>query len=63
MRPDHPCHNGIYASVNTEVAEQVFSYLSKFKHSFGAYKVDGKSLRHFVFQYFLMRGKKIEDIF
>ncbi|CAF5194665.1 unnamed protein product, partial [Rotaria magnacalcarata] len=30
MRPDHPCHNDIYASINTQVAEQGFSYLSKF---------------------------------
>jgi hypothetical protein len=37
MKPDHPCHNNIYASINTEVAEQLFSYLSKFKHSFRGY--------------------------
>ncbi|CAF4049255.1 unnamed protein product [Rotaria magnacalcarata] len=37
MRPDHPCHNNIYAAINTEVAEQMFSYLSKFKHSFRGY--------------------------
>jgi hypothetical protein len=39
MRPDHPCHKGVYESINTEVAEQLFSYLSKFKHSFRAYKL------------------------
>ncbi|CAF4502766.1 unnamed protein product [Rotaria socialis] len=37
MRPDHPCHNDIYASINTQVAEQGFSYLSKFKNSFRGY--------------------------
>ena len=37
MRPDHSCHNDIYASINTEVAEQMFSYLSQFKHSFRGY--------------------------
>ena len=37
MRPDHPCHKGVYESINAEVAEQLFSYLSKFKHSFRAY--------------------------
>ena len=37
MRPDHPCHKGVYESINTEVAEQLFSYLSKFKRSFRAY--------------------------
>ena len=37
MRPDHPCHKGVYESINTEVAEQLFSYLAKFKHSFRAY--------------------------
>lgn len=37
MQPDHPCHNNIYESVNTEVAEQMFSYLSKFKNSFRGY--------------------------
>ena len=37
MRPDRPCHNNVYASVSTEVAEQLFSYLSKFKYSFTAY--------------------------
>ena len=31
MRPDHSCHNGVYESIDTEVAEQLFAYLSKFK--------------------------------
>ena len=34
MRPDHPCHKGIFTSINTQVAEQLFAYLSKFKKSF-----------------------------
>lgn len=37
MRPDHSCHNNIYSSINTQVAEQMFSYLSKFKYSFRGY--------------------------
>ncbi|CAF0917303.1 unnamed protein product [Adineta steineri] len=37
MRPDHECHNGIYNSINTQVAEQGFSYFSKFKNSFRGY--------------------------
>ena len=37
MRPDHPCHKDIYTSINTQVAEQLFAYLSKFKHSFRGY--------------------------
>lgn len=37
MKPDHPCHNNIYAAINTEVAEQMFSYLAKFKNSFRGY--------------------------
>ena len=37
MRPDHSCHNDIYNSINTQVAEQMFSYLSRFKHSFRGY--------------------------
>jgi len=24
MRPDHPCYNDIYTSINTQVAEQAF---------------------------------------
>ena len=36
-RPDHPFHNGVYESINTEVAEQLFSSLSKVRHSFRAY--------------------------
>ena len=37
MRPDHPSHNDIYSSINTQVAEQMFAYLSKFKNSFRGY--------------------------
>jgi len=37
MKPDHPCHNNIYAAINTEVAEQMFSYLAKFKNLFRGY--------------------------
>ena len=37
MRPDHPSHNNIYTSINTQVAEQGFAYLSKFKNSFKGY--------------------------
>ena len=37
MKPHHPSHNGIYMSINTEVAEQLFAYLLKFKHSFRVY--------------------------
>lgn len=37
IKPDHPCHNNIYTSINTEVAEQMFSYFAKFKNSFRAY--------------------------
>ncbi|UJR12598.1 hypothetical protein I4U23_016773 [Adineta vaga] len=37
MRPDHECHNGIYNAINTQVAEQGFAYLSKFKNSFRGY--------------------------
>lgn len=37
MRPDHPDHNDIYTSINTQVAEQLFAYLSKFKNSFRGY--------------------------
>jgi hypothetical protein len=37
MRPDHPGHNDIYSSINTQVAEQMFAYLSKFKNSFRGY--------------------------
>ena len=37
MRPDHPSHNDTYASIKTEVAEQLFAYLAKFKHSFRGY--------------------------
>ncbi len=37
MRPDHPCHNDIYSSINTQVAEQTFAYPSKFKNSFRGY--------------------------
>lgn len=37
MRPDHSCHNDVYASINTQVAEQLFSYFSKFKNSFRGY--------------------------
>lgn len=44
MRPDHPCHNNAYAAVNTEVAEQMFSYLSKFKHSFKRYNYPKSSI-------------------
>jgi hypothetical protein len=40
MRPDHPCHNDIY----TELAEQLFSYLSKFKHSFRGYNYPGSTM-------------------
>ena len=36
-RLDNSCHSGVYESINTEVAEQLFAYLSKFKHSFRAY--------------------------
>ena len=31
VRPGHPSHNDIYSSINTQVAEQMFAYLSKFK--------------------------------
>ncbi len=37
MRPDHSFHNNIYDSINTQVAEQLFSYVSKLKHSFRGY--------------------------
>jgi hypothetical protein len=37
MRPDHQSHQDIYASINTQVAEQGFAYLSKFKNSFKGY--------------------------
>ncbi|CAF1470356.1 unnamed protein product [Adineta ricciae] len=37
MRPDHECHKGVYNAINTQVAEQGFSYLSKFKNSFRGY--------------------------
>lgn len=37
MQPDHPCHNNIYSSINTQIAEQMFSYFSKFKNSFRGY--------------------------
>jgi hypothetical protein len=37
MRPDHPYHNDIYSSINTQVAKQMFAYLSKFKNSFRGY--------------------------
>ena len=37
MRPDDPSHNDIYSSINTEVAEQMFAYMSKFKNSFKGY--------------------------
>ena len=37
MRPDHHSHNAIFASINTQVAEQGFAYLSKFKNSFRGY--------------------------
>lgn len=37
MRPDHASHNDIFTSINTEVAEQMFSYLSQFQHSFRGY--------------------------
>jgi hypothetical protein len=30
MRPDHPCHNDIYSSINTQLAEQTFAYLTIF---------------------------------
>lgn len=52
MTPDHPCHNGVYESVNTEVAEQLFSYLSKFKHSFRAYNYP-KSTKFFTLLFHL----------
>ena len=34
MRSDHECYNDIYDLINIQVAEQGFSYLSKFKNSF-----------------------------
>jgi len=37
MRPDDPSHNDIYSSINTQVAEQMFAYMSKFKSSFRGY--------------------------
>ena len=37
MRPDDPSHNNIYDSINTQVAEQMFAYMSKFKNSFRGY--------------------------
>ena len=37
MRPDHDSHKDIYSSINTQVAEQGFAYLSKFKNSFKGY--------------------------
>jgi len=37
MKPDHFSHNDIYSSINTQVAEQMFSYLSQFKNSFKGY--------------------------
>ncbi len=37
MRSDHSFHNNIYHSINTQVAEQLFSYVSKLKHSFRGY--------------------------
>lgn len=38
MRPDDPSHNDIYSSINTQVAEQMCSYMSKFKCSFRGYR-------------------------
>lgn len=37
MKPDHASHNDVYSSINTQVAEQMFAYLSKFKNSFRGY--------------------------
>ena len=37
MRPDHSSHNDIYSWINTQVAEQIFGYMSKFKNSFRGY--------------------------
>ncbi|UJR24362.1 hypothetical protein I4U23_005739 [Adineta vaga] len=37
MRPDHSSHHDVFKSINTQVAEQMFSYLSQFKNSFRGY--------------------------
>ncbi|CAF0905966.1 unnamed protein product [Didymodactylos carnosus] len=37
MRPTHPSHNGIYDNINSQIAEQMFSYFSKFQNSFQGY--------------------------
>lgn len=44
MQPDHECHNDIYSSINTQVAEQGFAYLSKFKNSFRGYNYPKSSI-------------------
>ena len=33
MRPDDPSHNGLFDNINTQMAEQSFSFLSRFKAS------------------------------
>lgn len=33
MRPDHPSHEGLFVDINTQLAEQSFSFLTQFKSS------------------------------
>ena len=37
MRPDHESHGDVYSSISTQVAEQMFSYFSRFTNCFRGY--------------------------
>jgi hypothetical protein len=60
MRPDHPSHNDTFASINTQIAQQMFSYLSQFKRSFRGYNYPKSTIFYTIL--FHLKNCKTTDI-